>query len=239
MTILFDYIVCFYFGERRNKITSSLLSSDRYGFVKKHIAFLQSLMKKKNGLNNIIFVINNIDDSDYTTVKALLEKSKLKNYDVINRPNLDYSYGAWNDALIKNLNSEAKYAYLTEDDYIPAQLDFYKPFFKQFDGNTAYVCQFYVNSHAAISNGFIDYEKCRIVYKEKQTIFRLLSDRNQPGEYNQIFFLRTLTNEFKYSAKDITKEAYSIFLDGSSRLIPYGNLNGTLTGYPILELPLE
>lgn len=246
---MFDYIVCFYFGQRRTVLTKSLLKHDKYGFVKRHIDFLEKLTKK-NILNDVIFVINDSNDIDYNVVSSLLAKSKIKKYDIIGRTNIDYSYGAWNDALIKNINSKAKYALLLEDDYIPTSLNFYKHFFKKFDNNTAYVCQYYANHgqlgmHAAISNGFIDYEKCRTVYQQKQKIFELIdqeTSNNYKGgtaEKNQINFLKILTNEFQYSAKDITEENYSVFLDSNSVIKVYGNINGNVLIGPILELPTE
>ena len=57
---MFDYIVCFYFGERRVNITNSLLLSDRYFFVKKHLDFIKNNETVLNDINNVVLVINNI-----------------------------------------------------------------------------------------------------------------------------------------------------------------------------------
>jgi hypothetical protein len=52
---MFDYIVCFYFGNRRTSLTNFLLKHNRYGFVKRHIDFLEKLTIT-GMLNNVIFV---------------------------------------------------------------------------------------------------------------------------------------------------------------------------------------
>jgi RimJ/RimL family protein N-acetyltransferase len=251
---MFDYIVCFYFGNRRTSLTNFLLHHNRYGFVKRHIDFLEKLTNTDK-LNTVIFVVNGKSDADEKIIKSMLSKSKLNNYKVIMRDNVDYSYGAWNEAIIHNLNSEAEYAFLLEDDYIPANIDFYKYFLELFDENTAYVCQYYGNHgklgmHAAISNGFIDYKKCRVVYEQKQTIFKLIASEhskdyvNSSAEKNQISFLDHCTKDLTYIAKDITKEHYSLFLEfirdtTDSKIKAYGNTLGNLLVTPIMELPSD
>ena len=65
---MFDYIVCFYFGRRRVKTTNSLLLSDRYFFVKKHLNFIKNNEKVLNDINNIVLVINNSNDEDLKLV---------------------------------------------------------------------------------------------------------------------------------------------------------------------------
>lgn len=247
---MFDYIVCFYFGNRRMSLTNLLFKSDRYGFVKRHIDFLKKI-KNSYELNRIVFVINGMSNQDEKMITELLLKSGINNYEVICRDNIDYSYGAWNHALIKNLDSNSKYAFLIEDDYIPSLKDFHKHFIKMFENNTAYVCQYYDTichiKHAGISNGFIDYCKCREVYEKNKNIFKLVSSDNAKeyiggfAETNQVHFLDYFTKEFGYDIKDITVENYSFYLDinrgqKNSLIKLYGNENGLLLITPILEL---
>jgi len=248
---MFDYIVCFYFGNRRMPLTNLLSKGDRYGFVKRHIEFLDKI-KNTSEINRIIFAINGISDKDEKMIKRLLSESNLSNYKVIFRDNIDYSYGAWNHALIDNLDSESRYAFLIEDDYIPSSTKFHEHFIKMFDDHTAYVCQYYdtINKikHAGISNGFIDYYKCREVYEKHKNIFKLVSSTDSKdyiagsAETNQVLFLDYFTKEFGYGIKDITEENYSLYLhinkgQPSSVVKLYGNEDGLRLITPILELP--
>lgn len=250
---MIDYIVCFYFGKRRTQLTNLLLQDNRYGFVKKHVDFLEKF-KEGGELNNITFVINGESESDRKVVETILSKSKLKKYSVINRANIDYSYGAWNDAIIQNINSKATHAILIEDDYIPSHIEFHKYFLDLFDKNTAYVCQYYDTTnpinHAAISNGIISYEKCRTVYDKKGTVLKLVGSQNSKeytldtAERNQVIFLDYLINEFGYNIKDITENHYSFYLEYvksglSSGVKVYGNPNGIRLMTPIMELSSE
>lgn len=250
---MIDYIVCFYFGKRRTQLTNLLLQDNKYGFLKRHIDFLEKFQQTKE-LNKAIFVINGPSESEIRMVKNILSKSKIKNYSIIDRNNIDYSYGAWNQAIIENIKSKAPYAFLTEDDYIPAYNEFHRYFLKEFDENTAYVCQYYdlecPNKHAAISNGLISYEKCRVVYHKKGTIFKLIGSQNSKeyeidtAERNQVYFLQHITDEFGFNVKDIMKDNYSLYLEyiknGQSSCIKvYGNSDGIRLMTPILELPAD
>lgn len=247
---MFDYIVCFYFGNRRMPLTDFLFKSDRYGFVKRHIDFLKKI-KNNSELNRIVFVINGLSEHDEKMVTELMSESSLNNYTIICRDNMDYSYGAWNHALIDNLDSDSKYAFLIEDDYIPALNDFHKHFIKIFEDNIAYVCQYYNTvysvKHAGISNGFIDYTKCKQIYEKNKNIFKLVSSTNSKeymnssAEKNQLHFLDYFTEEFNYDIRDITSENYSFYLDinnGQKNCIVklYGNEHGLRIITPILEL---
>lgn len=250
---MIDYIVCFYFGKRRTRLTNLLLQDNRYGLVKKHVEFLEKF-KEDGELNKIIFVINGDSESDRKVVETILSKSKLENYNIIKRANLDYSYGAWNTAIIENINSKATHAVLIEDDYIPSHKSFHKYFLDLFDENTAYVCQYYDTSneidHAAISNGIISYEKCKAVYEKNGTVLKLVGSQNSKeytldtAERNQCIFLEYFTKEFGYDIKDITKNHYSFYLEWvqsgeSSNVRVYGNTSGIRLITPILELSSE
>jgi hypothetical protein len=101
--------------------------------------------------------------------------------------------------------------------------------------------------HAAISNGFIDYKKCRRVYEQKQNIFKLSNSEHSKdytsnlAEKNQILFLDYFTKDLNYIVKDITEENYSLFLEfvvntTHSKVIAYGNTSGNLLITPIMEL---
>lgn len=234
---MFDYIISFYFGHRRSKITNELSYKDKYHFIKEHLKLISSSETLKKDIDKAIFVINDSKKEDGDNVRNIINSFGLSNLvSVLERDNIDYSYGGWNDALISRLNSECQYAFLCEDDYIPAVDNFYTHFIKLFDNDTVYVCQLYIRSHAAISNGFICYDKCREVYNQENRIFKL----NNGLDYisacnNQVTFLYLLS---KYKIIDITEKYQSRFMNtgnGREIIVNYGNPNGIELIKPILE----
>ena len=102
---MFDYIVCFYFGRRRVKTTNSLLLSDRYFFFKKHLNFIKNNEKVLNDINNIVLVINNSNDEDLKLVTNIKNQYSFSDkIIIIGRDNSNYSYGGWNESLIRQIN---------------------------------------------------------------------------------------------------------------------------------------
>jgi len=235
---MFDYIVCLYFGERRVKITNSLLLSDRYLFVNKHLDFIKNNELVLNDINKVILVINNSNDEDLESVTNIKNEYLFSDkIIIIERENSNYSYGAWNDSLIHqiNLNTPSSHAFLCEDDYIPCDANFHKKFIEFFKSDVIYVCQLYMNNHAAISNGFINYEIIKDYYNNTKQLFVLNNNPNlnyHNAENNQINFL----NNFKdYKCVDICEKYYSRFLCAKENIKIYGNINSEEIIKPILE----
>ena len=109
-----NYIIACYFGTRR--FYNKNYIEDNFYYVKKHLKFFKNF-KDKN-IQQITFVINgNIENLQI--FQDLLSSFCDIDYEIINRPNIDYSYGAWEEAIIKNLN-KFDYFMLMEDDYAPA-----------------------------------------------------------------------------------------------------------------------
>ena len=233
---MFDYIVCFYFGERRVNITNSLLLSDRYLFVKKHLDFIKNNEIVLNDINNVVLVINNSTDEDLDSVTNIKNEYPFSDkIIIIGRENLNYSYGAWNDSLIHqiNLNTPSLHAFLCEDDYIPCDNNFHKKFIEFFNSDVIYVCQLFMNNHAAISNGFITYNIIKDYYNNTKQLFVLNNNfEYYHAELNQINFL----NNFKdYKCIDICEKYYSRFLCAKENIKIYGNTNSEEIIKPILE----
>ena len=233
---MFDYIVCFYFGERRVKITNSLLLSDRYLFVKKHLDFIKNNEIVLNDINNVVLVINNSTDEDLDSVTNIKNEYPFSDkIIIIGRENLNYSYGAWNDSLIHliNLNTSSSHAFLCEDDYIPCDENFHKKFIEFFNSDVIYVCQLFMNNHAAISNGFITYNIIKDYYNNTKQLFVLNNNfEYYHAELNQINFL----NNFKdYKCIDICEKYFSRFLCAKENIKIYGNTNNIEIIKPILE----
>ncbi len=162
----FDYIVNFWFGSRSSvkefkyeKGKGAIQATNNYGFwyhklhhyflVHAHCKFLSR--NEIPNLNKIQFVINKGGGTSskklLADVREIIEWYKL-DINVMLHDNTNHSYGAWNAGL-KNLilhETDSKYCFLCEDDYLPTDKDFYVPFFNKFnsqseDDEYGYVCQ--------------------------------------------------------------------------------------------------
>ena len=253
---MFDYVVCFYFGHRRVPIINDLLLKDKYFLVRKHLDFIKKYLEKCDQLNKVYFIINstnyeshlNIENStiERLEIEEIIYSYGLNNVVLIQRQNVDFSYGAWNDAIKLQMYTKSKYAFLSEDDYIPKVPNFYEYFIKKFDDDTAYVCQLYIANgaagkkvHAAMSSGFVSYEKAKIVYQKHGSVLKLVnkhdSDVNKSyslGQVNQVNFLDYF---HEYKITDVSEETFSVFLDVYNRQTSHGNLNGVELIVPITQ----
>jgi hypothetical protein len=249
---MFDYVVCFYFGHRRAPITNNLLLRDKYILVKRHLDFIKKYLNDCEKLNNIYFMINSTrqnDDGSQSTIERLeieeiVNSYGLDNVILVQRKNIDFSYGAWNEAILLGMNSESEYAFLSEDDYIPKDTNFYEYFIKKFDSDTAYVCQLYIANgaarkkvHAAMSSGFISYEKAKSVYEQYGSVLKLVNKHDDNidtsyhlGQVNQVDFLDYFHD---YKITDVSEETFSVFLDIHNTQTSHGNLNGVELIVPI------
>ena len=241
------YIVTCYFGKRR--VTSPLYGKDNLFFIKQQIKALEHL---KHDIDTAIFVFN-IDASDIFNRKTsgseltllegavnLISEAKKVKTKVLFRPNIDFSYGAWNDAL-KAYAKDFDYSFLIEDDYAPVANNFDKKFIEYIEndpsGKTFYVCQFLwspgdidpaqnpkhptiVDGHCGVSNGVIlnsAYIDCGP--------FRLdnaIKNDYGKGQVNQVRFLMPFTDKKLKIAS--THDKYSVKFsnkwDGSESLVP-------------------
>lgn len=233
---MFDYIVCFYFGERRVETTNSLLLSDKYFFVKKHLDFIKNNKIILNDINKIVFVINNSNKDDLKSVINIKDEYSFSDkIIVIGRDNSDYSYGAWNESLIHqiNLNTQSSYAFLCEDDYIPCNENFHKKFIELFKSDIIYICQLFIEEHPAISNGFIAYKPIKDYYKNAKQLFVLNNNNDYlNAEIDQKNFLNNFKN---FKCVDICEKYYSKFLRFNNSIVIYGNEKGEELIKPILE----
>lgn len=253
---MFDYVVCFYFGYRRVPIINNLILKDKYYLVKRHLDFIKKNLKKCKHLNNIYFMINSIENKDHISsqltierieIEKIIQSYELNNVKLIQRENIDFSYGAWNEAIILGIDTKSRYAFLSEDDYVPNVPNFYEYFIKKFDNDTAYVCQLYIGTegiinskvHAAMSSGFISYEKAKVVYNRYGSVFKLVNrhDNNINNSYNlgQINQVDFLDYFHEYKITDVSDSTFSIFLDVHNIQTKHGNLNGVELIVPITE----
>jgi hypothetical protein len=208
-----NYIPVFYFGIRRYNNPK-----DKFLFFKKHLEFISTLSAGSN--IEASFVINKIDSDSREEIESVIAGYTIDiPFEIIYRQNVQYSYGGWNDAIKKNINKDYDYSFLIEDDYIPTSINFYEPFLKEMNNDTAFVCTKVMAGgfprHAAISNGLICNEKCKKVLENNIDVFYLSSVMEKGyrfAETNQVLFLNQfLTLGFKF--EQISDEFSKPFLD--------------------------
>lgn len=229
MSIKVNYIVANYIGPLRYSKLDSLF------FFKEHLNFLKNI---KTDIKIFpTFVFN--EDVDSQIKKELDGYSE---YDILYRKNSGYSYGAWNDVIIKNINNyNYDYFFLIEDDYIPTCDNFLNPFLDRCKGDTIFVCGLveeassvrfpsYVQDNQksfkfpSISNGLIPAGFCRFFYKKNKKLFNISMDTDKDTAYkNQIYFCKYFT-DMGYKITDILDEFKSPFFD-SKNIVTYGNEN--------------
>ena len=256
-------------------------ATHHYYLVNQHCKFLKR--NKIDNLNKIIFVINADDEMCVREIVKIRKEvdEVIKWYDlqdkikVITHDNTNHSYGAWNIGL-KYLIREnqlstgapffyhkpsSDYAFLCEDDYIPTDKNFFKPFFKVLeDDKVGYVAQ-HVDDivvlidtrnsktkkssyrHAAVSNGFIRLDSCKSVLKKHKNVFNF----NQIDNFNeklsqraleQITFTNNLT-ELGYKLEGISNVCYVPFdQNNSNKLRHFGDIKNYCPIKPY-EYPFE
>lgn len=173
---MIHYIVAFYNGPRRNK-------NNFQANLKLQIKAVQQF----SSITKATFVLNQYQNE---TIQVP------DNIQIIIRPNLNCSYGAWHHAILQHIHENYDF-FLTEDDYVPTDNDFTKPYYQQMNDN-AYVCGFIRYDpvqHAAIPNGLLNHKKAQIAYKEYGNVFKLTDGTDYNScEYNQLHFLEYLKN---------------------------------------------
>ncbi|VVB50469.1 Uncharacterised protein [uncultured archaeon] len=206
----FAYVVACYLWSR-SVSPDDVYNYDRLIYIRSHFEYLKS--SDIPNLKKVVFVLNT--DRPEQDVEAVLSVAKEYHipYDVdyIVRKNINGSYGAWEDAAKKLVETDPDidYAMFLEDDYVPVRDDFMRFFQDKFDGETGYVCQFWTNAnvgkyHAGMSNGMLDLYKARsIMAVNEQRLFRLSGrTEHQHLVWNQVYFLEYLTK--KYMVKDVS-----------------------------------
>lgn len=227
-----NYIACFYIGDKRGYAHYvEKFKTDPFYFVKKHLDFLSEC---NNHIKCATLVFN--DDLD-EVLKSYLSKISLPNMkvEVVFRKNSAFSYGAWSDAILKNL-MDYDYFFLIEDDYIPLAPNFYEYFVEKSSYEFPYVCQ-YVDAgyttetpyHPSISNGILRADVCREIVNKYGYLFRLSQGTGyQIGWDNQVSFYRTFV-ESGFGALDILDKYCSPFA--------YPNRNPPIQVFGNPELP--
>ena len=232
---MITYIIATYLGPRRSKIYNKCQELDRFYFIRKHIERLSEL--EIPDIQKIVLVINQYDDNIDKKINQVIEDYSLKiPIDIIFRDNFNFSYGAWEEAIIKNLDI-SEYFFLIEDDYIPSMDNFYKTFIEEMDEGTAFVANLMnyqtIPIHSSISNGLLSAKAAKDVFEKNKHIFSLDREKIKnvtyhQGEHIQLTFLETFIRG-GYKLKDVSMSAHIPFLESrehfsiEDKIIFYGD----------------
>lgn len=231
-----NYIVANYIGPLRTYAHyQDLFNKDPLCFFRKHLDFLQTVHNPDQ--ISTTFVFN--DDID-PVIKRQLDDYYPYKFEVLYRKNSGFSYGIWNDTIIKHLNIY-DYFFLIEDDYIPVDKNFIEPFRERCVGNTAFVCGLVEEASLerfpghvsesdgrfpfpSISNGLLSAAACREVFNKHGTVFKINYRSDYQSAYtNQIQFCKHFT-DMGYGITDILDEYSSPYNNATKReLTLYGS----------------
>lgn len=246
MTSKFTYLVCCYFGARANQKYNSAMKENKFVLVEKHIEFLKSY--SNDDIEKVIFVINKTENDDVDEITSYFsEKSEQILGDIefvlLFRDNKFFSYGAWNDAIVEDLQSEddeSSYYFCLEDDYIPSSSNFLPPFIERCNEKTPYVCcKAVINhpgyiDHPSMSVGLYLKSSCKNVYDKNKFVF--LVDGNNSYEnawrIQQTFYKPFI--DMGYGITDILDSYSSPFLCSSTNEVKmFGEENSEVLVEPI------
>lgn len=231
MTSKFTYLVCCYFGPRANQKYNSILAENKFALIEKHLDFIKKY--KKKDLVKVIFVVNQTKGDNVEEITSYFSKKSEEISDDIEfvllfRENRFFSYGAWNDAIVEDLQGDidnSSYYFCLEDDYIPSSNTFIKPFINKCSEETPYICSKAVvdhpeyPDHPSMSVGLFLKTACQNVYKKNNTVFLVDGDNSYQNAWRiqQTFYMPFL--EYGYGIADILDNYSFPFLCSSTNEI--------------------
>lgn len=160
------YVVAVYLGPRR--LNHGL---DPFHFTRQHLKFLQN-----SNCTQVTFVCNQYEYQYDKWLPIIVHEANLPMpANVVFRNNIDCSYGAWEYAVIQQINQNFDYHFLIEDDFIPTNQNFAHHFIQKMKPNVAYTCSklFLHPLHPAVSNGLLSHQIAQKMFQEKRKIFKL------------------------------------------------------------------
>jgi hypothetical protein len=142
------------------------------------------------------------------------------------RKNGGGSYTAWDSAIQAVLKDDYDYHFLIEDDYVPVTDYFYQPFVEMFKSETAYICQFWIDNHASVSNGLFSGKAAKDLKEKFGSIFDCINNRDDwAGQVlNQVNFLN-FAKKAGYTFGDVSKYCHP-FLERENFIKVFGNAQG-------------
>lgn len=248
MTSKFNYLVSFYFGPRNNKNYNARLEENKFFFAEKHIEFLENYSEKN--IEKVIFVVNLTPKDSQEEIENFFAENSCKisddiEFDLIFRNNYGFSYAAWNEGIIDNLQiegGEAEYYMCLEEDYILKTDKSVIPMIERCNEVTPYVaCSSVIDhpnhiDHPNFSVGIFHKDSCRKVYEEKGNPFYIINGNNDyphSWKIQETFYKNFL--DMQYKITDFLDEYSCDFLNtGSNEVITFGDVNSEKLVVPIM-----
>lgn len=228
-----NYIIAFYIGNRMHSVYSNRIAENPYYFLEKHIDFLNN--STTIDLITFVFNVDNIEQQNIIT-KYITNSSISFPLEVLFRPNNGFSYGAWNHAIIKNIN-DFDYYFINEDDYIPINEQFYVPFINELRDNIAYVPLMILDNikrHAAFSCGALSGKACKRVLQQNNTIFNVLQTNSYFDAYKTQLNFYDYFIDMGYDFCDLIDKYCLPYMDSSKNKITYyGDKNSDCILIPV------
>ena len=229
-----NYVACFYFGQRRQY----RYLSDNFLFIKEHLNFLSTL-PEDSAIQKATFVINDDGVTSQQYINELIDSYNLNlKIALIWRGNVGYSYAAWQEGVLSNMNDGFDYHFLIEDDYIPVGDKFYQPFIDSYNDKTAFSAVLVWFSDGkdfpSISNGLLSNDKCLNIYSKYNKIFDLVIGSDYfDAEKTQVSFLNLFKGE-GFNLQQIDDEISKPFRL-LERIISYGGSKSMVIKPIIME----
>jgi len=235
------YIIATWLGKRRAQYYNTF--SDPYFLIKQHVINLSVLQCKL--IEKILIVINEYDTTIDDRLSIELNKLNIKiPYEIIKRPNVGFSYAAWQHGIQYCLdnNTNSDYFFLIEDDYVPVTDNFYSCFIDQsIQCDSGVVTQLYTNLldlqyHAAISNCLIKKSDIELCIQKFNHIFKLNLGRQYiDAQDSQVIFLDYLSKITNIT--DVSNRTNIPFYDININSIKsYGDTTKPIVISPIYNL---
>jgi hypothetical protein len=192
-------IVACYIGPRRWESPS--FQKDKLHYAR---TCIEKFKKHSTHIKNLYIVFNGDLPQGWETLQE-------ENVTVVQRPNIGFSYGAW-DHILRTVVDDYDFAYLTEDDYAPCEDGFDQKLIDMMTEKTGYICGLISqeNNHAAVSNGMLRMEAYKKVLID-QGGFRVNPGTEYgAGEVTQFNFPLQLL-QFGYKVEDSLRLYKTLF----------------------------
>jgi hypothetical protein len=214
---MIHYVVALYLGQRRHNL------HDPITYLKAHLDFLKDSGPE---IVSATIVLNYDDDSQIARAIEWIDHYDMPHVNLHARPNVGYSYAAWETAVKEYRGPKVEYHFLCEDDYIPGYADFHKPFINKFSPKVGYVCSIVSGEgpdrHAGMSIGFLKHTAGRDALFNFGEIFNInFGQGYHDAEWTQRKFLDYI-EYLGYEFVDCADESSFPFM-AFGEVVYYGN----------------
>jgi hypothetical protein len=205
------YMVACYFGKRR--IVDDFYTQDHHYYLNHHLASLTKL--ETTLISQIVFTIND-ETSRIINIPNSINGIPV---DVIVGPNVGLSYGAWERA---RQRYDQEFFMMMEDDYVPVLDNFEIPFMEKMNEDVGYVCELFMNGHAAMPHGVVRSSVLKHVNGFK---YAPNAEYGANEALGQVKFSHDVMDA-GYKIVDIADEYRVPYVDAHRGMLYYGNPDG-------------